>query len=156
MVLKESRWPSTQLKGFGLATDAPERVGNRFTFSRWKPPLFPTLKTFRIEETSAHQGRRNKNLKFNHILRSHGTEHVSMRKCSWTWILVSLESAEDCGYKQSGTTKGEGENDRHISESSRSSGRRVVLRIFLHPMVFHHTLHPPRVISCHVYSYVFV
>jgi len=51
----------TQLTEFGLATDVPERVGNRFTSPKKqsKPPLSPTPETFRIEKTSSHQGRRN-------------------------------------------------------------------------------------------------
>jgi len=84
----------TQLTEFGLAMDAPERVGNRFTSLKkhWKTPLSSAPKTFRREETSLHQGRKNQDLIFNHILRSHGTEHVSMRKCPWKWILFSCES----------------------------------------------------------------
>jgi len=54
-----------QLTEFGLATDAPEKVENRFTSPKKRQiiPLSPTLKTFRIEETPLHQLLKDKGTK---------------------------------------------------------------------------------------------
>ena len=92
-----------------------------------KPPLSPTT---RIEETSSCQGRGNQDSKFSYILRSRCTEHVSVRKCSYTWIFVSLESAEDHGYKQSGTTKAEEGNDQHICKATAAAAGMLFYRFF--------------------------
>ena len=150
----------TQLTEFGLATDAPERVGNRFTSlkKQWKPPLSSAPKTFRREETSSHQGRRNQDLIFNRILRSHGTEHVFMRKCPWTWILFSCESCR-WNNKTVGTSWGVRRRTKGemigISVGAAAAASGVSSYGFFAPYGVP-SYSAPRVIPCHVYSYMFV